>query len=100
MSEGIQELTKNQCIGVSRGGLSTKIHAVVDGLGNPLKVMLTSGEVHDSQVAIPLLEQIDLEGTIVLGDKGYSAKKIRGIYSVVYRKPKFLSIISSEEGKR
>jgi len=39
--------------------------------------MLTSGEVHDSKMAIPLLEQIDLEGTIVLGDKGYSAKKIR-----------------------
>ena len=77
MSEEIQELTKNQCIGVSRGGRSTKIHAVVDGLGNPLKVMLTSGEVHDSKVAIPLLEQIDLESTIVLGDKGYSAKKIR-----------------------
>ena len=77
MSNEIQELTKNQCIGVSRGGRSTKIHAVVDGLGNPLKVMLTSGEVHDSKVAIPLLEQVDLEGTIVLGDKGYSAKKIR-----------------------
>ena len=70
-------LTKNQCIGVSRGGRSTKIHAVVDGLGNPLKVMLTSGEVHDSRMAIPLLEQIELEGTIVLADKGYSSKEIR-----------------------
>ena len=76
-SEGIKELTKDQCIGVSRGGRSTKIHAVVDGLGNPLKVMLTSGDVHDSQMAIPLLEQIELEGTVVLADKGYSAKKIR-----------------------
>ena len=75
--EEMRELTKNQCIGISRGGRSTKIHAVVDGLGNPLKVMLTSGEVHDSMAAVPLLEQIDLEGTVVLGDKGYSTKKIR-----------------------
>ena len=77
--EEMRELTKNQCIGISRGGRSTKIHAVVDGLGNPLKVMLTSGEVHDSMAAVPLLEQIDLEGTVVLGDKGYSTKKYGSI---------------------
>ena len=38
---------KNQCIGVSRGGRSTKIHAVVDALGNPIHVQLSAGNVHD-----------------------------------------------------
>src|SRR5271155_6237483 len=36
-----------QAIGRSRGGLTTKIHALVDGLGNPLHVHLTAGSVHD-----------------------------------------------------
>ena len=31
-----------------RGGRSTKIHAVVDGMGNPCVFMLTGGQVHDS----------------------------------------------------
>ncbi len=45
----------NQCIGVSRGGRSTKIHAVVDALGNPIEVMLTARNVHDVTVAEKLL---------------------------------------------
>ena len=31
-----------QALGHSRGGLSTKIHANVDALGNPLRYLLTS----------------------------------------------------------
>lgn len=30
-----------------RGGFTTKIHAIVDALGNPLKFILTSGQRHD-----------------------------------------------------
>ncbi len=47
----------NQCIGVSRGGRSTKIHAVVDALGNPIEIMLTAGNVHDVAVAEKLLRE-------------------------------------------
>ena len=47
---------KNQCIGVSRGGRSTKIHAVVDALGNPIHVQLSAGNVHDVKVAQELVE--------------------------------------------
>ena len=32
-----------EAIGRSKGGLSTKIHAVVDALGNPLSFHLTPG---------------------------------------------------------
>ena len=31
-------------MGKSRGGLSTKIYATVDTLGNPLRLLLTPGE--------------------------------------------------------
>ena len=37
---------QDQAIGRSRGGLSTKIHALVDALGNPPSI-LTAGQVHD-----------------------------------------------------
>ena len=36
-----------QAIGRSRGGLTTKIHALVDALGNPANLMLTPGQIHD-----------------------------------------------------
>src|SRR2546428_7529722 len=36
-----------QAIGRSRGGLTTKIHALVDALGNPVELMLTPGQAHD-----------------------------------------------------
>jgi hypothetical protein len=38
---------EDQAIGRSRGGLSTKIHTLVDALGNPLGFFLTGGEAHD-----------------------------------------------------
>ena len=37
----------SQALGRSRGGFTTKIHVVVDGLGNPLRFTLTAGQVHD-----------------------------------------------------
>src|SRR5712675_3178787 len=48
-----------QAIGRSRGGLTTKIHALVDALGNPCNLMLTPGQKHDLTCARPLLENVD-----------------------------------------
>jgi len=62
---------------VSRGGKTTKIHAIVDALGNPVKLSFTGGNVHDSKAAIPLMEQIDISGRVMMGDKAYGAKEIR-----------------------
>ena len=67
----------NQCIGVSQGGRSTKIHAVVDALGNPIEVMLTTGNAHDVTVAEKLLSQIRLKGSTVLADKAYGKWALR-----------------------
>lgn len=61
----------NQCIGVSRGGRSTKIHVVVDALGNPIEVMLTTGNTSDITVAEKLLRRIKLKGSTVLADRAY-----------------------------
>ena len=47
---------KNQAIGKSRGGRSTKIHAVVDSKGRPLNFTVTGGQVHDSQVVEAVLD--------------------------------------------
>lgn len=67
----------NQHIGVSRGGNTTKIHVIVDGLGNPIHVHLTAGNLHDSTEAVSALADVPLEGTVVLADKAYGARAIR-----------------------
>ena len=43
----LSKKVEDQALGRSRGGLSTKIHALVDALGNPLRFLLTSGQAHD-----------------------------------------------------
>ncbi|OME88857.1 IS5 family transposase [Paenibacillus lautus] len=64
-------------MGVSRGGKTTKRHAVVDGLGNPLAFLLTGGQVYDSVPAIELLQELDITGSHILGDKAYGSEAIR-----------------------
>jgi transposase len=52
-------------------GLSTKIHAVVDGLGTPLSFHWTLGQACDLDGADQLLPNIVAD--TVLADKGYDA---------------------------
>jgi hypothetical protein len=40
-------------MGRSRGGLTTKLHAVVDANGNPITLKLTEGQAHDGRMVIP-----------------------------------------------
>ena len=68
---GIQE---EQALGRSRGGFTTKIHIVVDALGNPLKFILTGGERHDVTQARALLEPFQFEYAIA--DKAYDANAL------------------------
>jgi transposase len=63
----------NQALGRSRGGFSTKIHVVVDALGNPLDFVLTGGQVHDVTQASKLLE--GLKADYVLADRGYDSDR-------------------------
>ena len=46
----------NEAMGKSRGGLSTKIHAAVDALGNPVRFILTAGQHSEIKQANSLIE--------------------------------------------
>jgi transposase len=65
---------EDEALGRSIGGLSTKIHCVTDGLGNPVDFILTGGEVHDSMCAEALLEGKSAD--FVIADKAYDNDKI------------------------
>jgi hypothetical protein len=43
---------RNQSMGRSRGGLTSKIHAMVDTNGLPVRLALTTGEAHDNRLAV------------------------------------------------
>ena len=62
---------QNQALGRSKGGLSTKIHALVDALGNPLRFFLTPGQVHDLAGADALLPE--MTANLLIADKAYDA---------------------------
>ncbi|WP_197059690.1 transposase, partial [Thermopetrobacter sp. TC1] len=66
---------QDQAIGRSRGGLSCKIHVLVDGFGNPLLFILTAGQVADIAQAIDLLKGLSLSK--VLADKAYDSNELR-----------------------
>lgn len=68
---------KNKAIGRSRGGLTTKIHAIVDGLGNPVQFLLSPRNGHDSIHAIKLLDKIPIKGSNIVGDRAYGSQSIR-----------------------
>ena len=69
---------KRQSMGRSRGGLTSKIHAVVDTNGLPVRLALTTGEAHDTRLAGKLLSRLK-SGTMLLADRGYDADWIRAL---------------------
>lgn len=70
-----KESQEKQALGRSKGGFTTKIHALVDALGNPLKIILTPGQRNDITQADTLVEELFDCG--LLADKGYDADKLR-----------------------
>ena len=67
--------------------MTTKIHAIVDALGNPVALSLTPGQAADITQAAPLLENVEPEA--LLADKGYDSDALvetltqRGIEPVI-----------------
>src|SRR5258708_38999710 len=61
--------TQNQAIGRSRGGLTTKILALVDALGNLSRFILMPGQRHDSVGVEPLITGIEFDA--LLADKAF-----------------------------
>jgi transposase len=73
-SAGARKTSGPQAIGITRGGLNTKIHAFCDALGNPLRFVMTPGQRHDSKPVPELLDR--LQANALLADKAYDSDKI------------------------
>jgi transposase len=69
---------RRQSMGRSRGGLTSKIHAVVDTNRLPVRLVLTAGEAHDNRLAGKLLSPLQ-SGSMPLADRGYDADWIRAL---------------------
>jgi len=63
-------------MGRSRGGLTTKIHALVDACGLPIALRLTEGQAHDGRTAVDMLASLG-QGDILLGDAAYDSDALR-----------------------
>ena len=63
-------------MGRSRGGLTTKIHALVDAEGRPIALELTEGQAHDGHSAAGMLDAIG-NGQILLADRAYDSDALR-----------------------
>jgi len=63
--------TQNQAIGRSRGGLTTKVVALVDALGNLADLVLLPGQTHDIKGVEPLIDGVDFNA--LLADKAFDA---------------------------
>jgi transposase len=81
-----EESREKQGLGVSRGGLSSKIHILVDGNGLPLSLALTPGQTHEATQVETLLDSVSVGGkrgrrrvrlAVVAGDKGYHGEPVR-----------------------
>ena len=85
---------EKEALGRSKGGFTTKIHAVVDVLGNPLEFSLTSGQRHDITQADFLTK--DLKGDFLLADKGYDSNAF--IKNITQKG--FISVIPSRKNRK
>jgi transposase len=68
----------SQSVGRSRGGLTSKLHAVVDTNGLPVRLAIAPGETHDNRLCSALLTGLRPR-TMVLADRGYDADWIRAL---------------------
>jgi transposase len=63
-------------MGRSRGGLTTKVHALVDAEGRPIALKLTEGQAHDGRSAADMFETLQA-GQILLADRAYDSDALR-----------------------
>jgi len=70
----------DHALGRSRGGWTTKIHALTDPLCSPTTVLLSAGQAGDNPVLTPLLQAYRRQNTApfrLLADKAYSHPSTR-----------------------
>ena len=72
--QGLFDVPENQALGRSKGGHTTKIHVMVDALGNPLDFILTGGQEADITQAYVLIKGI--KANYALMDKAYDVDRL------------------------
>ncbi len=73
---GRQRGQRLQALGISRGGRTTKIHALSDGFGRPLAFLLTPGQAADCRAAKIPLRRLP-SGVLVMADRAYDTDAVR-----------------------
>ncbi|WP_116394719.1 IS5 family transposase [Nitrobacter sp. Nb-311A] len=68
--------TRSRCMGRSRGGLTTKIHALVDACGLPICLKITEGQAHDGRSAQDMIDTVE-RGDVLLADRAYDSNALR-----------------------
>lgn len=63
-------------MGRSRGGLTTKIHALVDANGLPILLKITPGQAHDGRSAADMFDSLGA-GNVLLADRAYDSNALR-----------------------
>ena len=63
-------------MGHSRGGLTTKIHALVDVEGRPIRLKLTPGQAGDAPVGTEFVDNL-APGAPLIADRAYDTNPIR-----------------------
>lgn len=63
-------------MGRSRGGPTTKIHALVDAEGRPIRLKLTEGQAHDGRSAADMRDTVE-PGNTLLADRAYDSDALR-----------------------
>lgn len=69
--QGAKRGTWSQAIGRSKGGMTTKIPALTDALGNLVRFRLMPGQRYDSVEVLPLIDGITFDGLIA--DKAFES---------------------------
>ena len=73
--QGSKKLREQEAIGLSRGGMTTKLLAAVDEAGHLCAFVLTSGNLHDQTAARCMMEAF--RGIHFVGDKGFDSLSFR-----------------------
>ncbi len=64
-----------QAIGRTKGGLNTKLCALVEGRGRLMGAVVAPGQMYEVEAAAPLLDT--LKAVLLVGDKGFDADALR-----------------------
>ncbi|MEO9515962.1 MAG: IS5 family transposase [Paracoccaceae bacterium] len=67
---------RGRLIGLTKGGMNTKLHAVTDTSGRPVGLFITAGQVSDYTGAAALMNGLP-EAEWLLADRGYDADWFR-----------------------